>query len=136
MKSVDHLISTSPIATVSFLSVSRSVIDSRFSCGVPKCVITVACTVTAADDLLIARLSANLSGAARIDLSICNQDRVELDRLTDIPITAATGAVLYQENIDFAKAAPVNTMIARLVAYDSAGQENLIGEYTFNHTPS
>jgi hypothetical protein len=36
----------------------------------------------------------------------------------------------------FAKAAPSNKMIMRLVTFDEAGSERLLGEYTFNHTRS
>ncbi|MGO8700315.1 MAG: hypothetical protein ACLQVY_21705 [Limisphaerales bacterium] len=34
----------------------------------------------------------------------------------------------------FAKAAPSNKMIVRLVTFDDTGVERLLGEYTFNHT--
>src|SRR5712672_1802286 len=44
--------------------------------------------------------------------------------------------VVCQESITFAKAAATSTMIARLVAFDEAGSERLLGEYTFNHTRS
>jgi hypothetical protein len=39
-------------------------------------------------------------------------------------------------HITYAKAAPSETMIARLVSMDDAGGERLLGEYTFNHTRS
>ncbi len=42
----------------------------------------VQCTVTAEDDLLIARMAADLSGAKRVDLSLCNERGVEQLRLT------------------------------------------------------
>ena len=96
----------------------------------------VQCTVGAEDDLLIGRLAANLGGAARVDLSICDEHGVERIRLRDIPVHAAAGGIVYQESIVFAKAAPTSTMIARLLAFDEAGGERLLGEYTFNHTRS
>ena len=95
----------------------------------------VQCTVTAEDDILIGRLAANLSGAKRVDLCICDERGVEQLRLPDIPVHPGASAVAYQESITFAKAAPTNKMIARLVAFDEAG-ERLLGEYTFNHTRS
>jgi hypothetical protein len=97
---------------------------------------SVACTATAEDDLVIGRLAANLSGANRVDLSICDEHRAELLRLRDIPVHPGAGDVLYQESIGFLKAAPSFTMIARLVALDESGRESLLGEYTFNHTRS
>ncbi len=96
----------------------------------------VECTVTAEDDILIARLAANLSGAKRVDLSLCDERGVEQRRLPDIPIAGGASSVVYQESITFAKAMPTGTLIARLVTFDEAGSERLLGEYTFNHTRS
>jgi hypothetical protein len=96
----------------------------------------VQCTVTAEDDILIGRLAANLSGADRVDLCICDERGVEQLRLPDIPVQSGASSVVYQESITFAKAAPTNKMIVRLVTFDEAGDERLLGEYTFNHTRS
>jgi anti-sigma factor RsiW len=96
----------------------------------------VQCTVTAADDLLIGRLAADLSGSKRVDLSICDRQGAEQLRLRDIPVNSGAAGVIYQESITFAKAMPTSTMIARLVTFDEAGGERLLGEYTFNHTRS
>ena len=49
---------------------------------------SVQCTVAADDDLLVARLAADLSGAARVDLSWCDGQGVEVLRMADIPIRA------------------------------------------------
>jgi hypothetical protein len=97
---------------------------------------SVQCTVTAEDDLLIGRLVANLSGAKRIDLCVCDERGVEQLRLPDIPVHSGASSVVYQESITYAKAMPSSTMIARLVTFDEAGHECLLGEYTFNHTRS
>jgi hypothetical protein len=96
----------------------------------------VECTVTAEDDILIGRLAANLSGAKRIDLCICDERGVEQARLPDIPVHSEASSVVLQESITFAKAAPTNKMIMRLVTVDESGGERLLGEYTFNHTRS
>ena len=96
----------------------------------------VECTVTAEDDILIARLAANFSGAKRVDLCICDERGVEQFRLPDIPVDSRASSVVYQESITFAKAAPTNKMIARLVTFDEAGDERLLGEYTFHHKRS
>ena len=97
---------------------------------------SVACTVTADDDLLIARLAADMSGARRVDLSICDEDGVEQARLPDIPVRTDEHGVALQESMTYAKAAPDNTMLMRLIAVDDAGGEHVVGEYTFNHTRS
>lgn len=95
---------------------------------------SVACTVAAGDDFLIGRLTADLSGAKRIDLLLCDERGTERQRLADIPFASESGSVALQQSITYAKAAPSETMIARLVACDEAGGERLLGEYTFNHT--
>jgi hypothetical protein len=96
----------------------------------------VQCTVTADDDILIGRLAADLSGAKRVDLSICDERGVEQLRLPDIPVHSGASSVAYQESITFAKAMPTSKIIARLIAFDEAGGQRLLGEYTFNHTRS
>jgi hypothetical protein len=96
----------------------------------------VQCTVTAEDDFLVARLAANLTGAKRVDLCLCDERGVEQGRMPDIPVQPRAGNVVYQESITWAKAMPTSKMIARLVTFDEAGAERLLGEYTFNHTRS
>ena len=95
---------------------------------------SVQCTVSAEDDILVGRLAANLSGARRVDLTFCDEHGVELSRLTDIPVRPGAGSVAYQESIDFMKAAPSLTLIARLVTVDETGGERVLGEYAFHHT--
>jgi Putative zinc-finger len=95
---------------------------------------TVACTVAADDELLVARLAADLSGAARVDLSFYDPHGVERQRMTDIPVRSEAGSVILHESLIFAKASPTTTMTARLVAVDPDGDERLLGEYTFQHT--
>jgi hypothetical protein len=95
---------------------------------------SVQCTVTAEDDILVGRLAANLSGVKRVDLRICDERGIELLRLPDIPVNPGAVSVAYQESITFAKAAPTSKAIMRLVAFDEASGERLLGEYTFNHT--
>ncbi len=95
---------------------------------------SVACTVSAEDDFLIGHLTADLTTAKRVDLSFCDGQGVERLRLPDIPFHSQASRVSFQQSITYAKAAPSETMIARLLALDEAGRERLIGEYTFNHT--
>jgi hypothetical protein len=97
---------------------------------------SVECTVTADDDILIGRLAANLTGANRVDLCICDERGIEQLRMPDIPVHSGAASIAYQESITWAKAMPTSTMIARLVALDESGAERLLGEYTFHHTRS
>lgn len=94
----------------------------------------VQCTVDADDDLLVARLAADLTTASRVDLSWCDLRGVELQRQADIPIRADGAGVIVQQSITWAKASPTSSMIARLLAVDDAGGERVLGEYTFHHT--
>jgi hypothetical protein len=95
---------------------------------------SVACTVTAEDDLLVGRLEANLLGMKQVDLSLCAPTGEEQFRLRDIPFDPGADCILWQQSITFAKAAPTSTMVARLIQVAEAGEEKLLGEYTFNHT--
>jgi len=95
---------------------------------------SIACTVTAEDDFLIGRLTADFRGATRVDLSLCDERGAEKLRLADIPFSSESPGVAFQQPITYAKAAPSETMIARLIAFDQTGSESLLGEFTFNHT--
>jgi len=95
---------------------------------------SVQCTVAADDDLLVARLAADLTTAQRVDLSWCDPRGVERQRQADIPIRADGASVIVQQSITWAKASPTSSMIARLLAVDDAGGERVLGEYTFHHT--
>jgi hypothetical protein len=97
---------------------------------------SVECTVTAEDDILVARLAANLTDVRRIDLSICNEAGIEQGRVRDIPFSPGASSVICQESITFAKAAPTNRLIYRLISVDETGSDRPLGEYTFNHTRS
>jgi hypothetical protein len=95
---------------------------------------SIECTVTAEDDFLIGHLTADLSTAKRVDLSFSDGQGVERLRLPDIPFHPHASRVTFQQSITYAKAAPSETMVARLLSFDDAGTERLLGEYTFNHT--
>ncbi len=96
----------------------------------------VECTVTAEDDVLISRLCANLAGAKRVDLCLCDGHGIERLRLPDIPVRSGADEVVYQESISFAKTLPTGEVIIRMVGVADEGQERLLGEYAFSHTRS
>jgi len=97
---------------------------------------SVQCTVTAEDDILIGRLAADLTEAKRVDLSICDERGTEKLRLRDIPVHSGAEGIVYQESMTFMKAAPSSKITARLLSVDEAGDEHLLGEYTFNYPRS
>jgi hypothetical protein len=93
---------------------------------------TVACTVTADDDLVVSRLRADLRGVPRVDL-IAEPEQGGVQRAEDVPFDAATGEVILAQSTPMLRALPTSTFRIRLVAPDAAG-ERLLGEYTFAHT--
>lgn len=95
---------------------------------------SVQCTVAANDDLMIARLAADLSGARRVDLCWCDEQGIERMRLADVPFRADSPGIILQEPITAMRAAPTTRLIARLVSVDDSGTERLLGEFTFHHT--
>jgi len=94
---------------------------------------SVNCTVTAADDLLVAKLAVDLSKAKRVDL--CYSVAGETVRFPDIPVHPASGGVALNISIDQMRLAPAHVAVLQLVAVDERG-ERILGEYTFNHSPS
>ena len=70
----------------------------------------VECTVTAEDDFLIGRLAADLNATKRVDLCLCDRSGVEQVRLPDIPFRPTSGGVAFQQPINYAKAAPSETI--------------------------
>ena len=95
---------------------------------------SIACTVSADDDLLVARLAADLSTSMRVDLSWCTLDGEERQRMADIPLRSDVGSVICHQSISWAKGSPTTSMVARLLDVDEQGRETLLGEYTFHHT--
>jgi hypothetical protein len=94
---------------------------------------SIDCTVALDDDLLIGALTTDLSGAKRVDLAFCDAGGVEHHRLADIPFRPEAETVRFQQSITYAKAAPSETMMARVIGFNEAGAEQVLGEFTFNH---
>lgn len=95
---------------------------------------SVQCTITAEDDLLIGRLAADLSLAKRVDVVMYGPDGVEMARAEDVPFRPDSGAVLLQQSSAYAKAAPTETLVVKMIAVDEKESDRLLGEYTFHHT--
>lgn len=95
---------------------------------------SVSCTISAADDFMVGRLSADLSGVKRLDVL----DEVEGHgrlAMQDVPFDAAAGEVLLCPPAALLRKMPAHVDRIRLIAVDEAGERTL-GEYTFVHTPS
>jgi hypothetical protein len=93
----------------------------------------VQCTVGPEDDVVLARLVADLRDVARLDL-VSRVDEGPEERLIDLPFDGATGEVLLSPPADVLRARPAHVQRFRLVAVGPQG-ERLLGEYTFDHRP-
>lgn len=94
---------------------------------------SVQCTVGPADDVVLARLGADLRGVARVDLVSRVDDGPE-QRLPDLPFDPAAQEIVFAPSAEALRARPAHVEKLRLLAVGPSG-ERLLGEYTFNHTP-
>ncbi len=93
----------------------------------------VQCTVGPDDDVVLARLSADLQDVARLDL-VFRADEGPEHRLPDLPFDRSTGEVIFAPSADVLRARPAHVERLRLLAVGPEG-DRLLGEYTFGHTP-
>jgi hypothetical protein len=93
----------------------------------------VQCTVGPDDDVVLARLSADLRDVRRLDLVSRVDDGAE-HRLSDLPFDPSTDEVILAPSADVLRARPVHVERMRLLAVGPEG-DRLLGEYTFNHSP-
>ena len=93
----------------------------------------VQCTVSPEDDLVLARLGADLRGVSRLDLVSRLDDGPE-ERLTDLPFDSLAGELLFFPPVDVIRARPASVERFGLRAVSPDG-ERLLGRYAFHHTP-
>jgi hypothetical protein len=96
---------------------------------------SVECTVMANDDILVARLIADLSTTEHVDIAWYDAEGKEQERVRDIPVHGAMREIIWAQRIDDIRALPATVARARVLAVEDRG-ERVLGEYTFNHTPS
>jgi hypothetical protein len=95
---------------------------------------SVACTITPQDDLVVAHLEVPLAGVQRLDVLI---HEVEADlkfRLTDVGFNKASREIVLVPKASDLRGRGPSTQRVALVAV-SGGEERMLGEYVFNHTP-
>ncbi|HET9219702.1 MAG TPA: zf-HC2 domain-containing protein [Terriglobia bacterium] len=95
----------------------------------------VACTITDQDDLVISRLAADLTSAKRVDISQCDAEGNEQSRIRDVPLTGARNEVVFSQSTTVLRALGKQRLRLKLIAVDDS-EERVLGEYTFDHTPS
>lgn len=96
---------------------------------------SVECTVTPKDDVLVARLVADLSKTEHVDVAWYDAEGNENQRVRDVPVHRAMREIILAQRIDDLRALPATVVRARVLAVEDRG-ERILGEYTFNHTPS
>ena len=94
---------------------------------------SVQCTVGPEDDVVLARLVADLRDVSRLDVVSRIDDGPE-ERHADVPFDPVAGEVMFLPPADVLRARPAHVDRMRLIAVGPRG-ERVVGEYTFDHRP-
>jgi hypothetical protein len=94
----------------------------------------VDCTVTANDDLLVARLVGDFRGLARLDL-VAEQEGLPTRRIEDVPISSDAPELIVAQAMPFMRTMQHARLRLRLLGQEPSG-ERLLGEYLFDHYPT
>ena len=95
---------------------------------------SVACTVTPDDDLVVAYLHAPLRDVRRLDVLIDNTTSGK-HRVNDVAFDPAANGLVAVTSTSYLRTLGHSQHRVRLVAVDGV-DERVIGDYTFNHSPS
>lgn len=93
---------------------------------------SVLCRIDPQDDVVLGRLQAPLAGLARVDL-VRHPPEGGAVRAEDIPFDAGSGEVVIVTPAAYLRGLPTSVERMELFAVDAAGDERLLGDYTFNH---
>lgn len=95
---------------------------------------SVNCTIAPGDDFVISYLQAPLAGVPRLDVVIDDPTPGQF-RLDDVPFDPATDALTLVPSAALLRSLGTTQQRTWLVAVADT-QERVLGEYTFNHTPT
>jgi hypothetical protein len=95
---------------------------------------SVVCTVTPEDDLLAGHIEGDFKGISRLDLVWLGHGAPER-RLQDVPVNPHADALILVQSMPVMRGVGVVRARLRVLAQEPQG-ERLVGEYTFDHTPS
>lgn len=95
---------------------------------------SVNCTIAPGDDFVVSILRAPLEGVQQLDL-LMEQVTIGTQRLRDVPFDPKTDRVMVVPSATFLRSLGHSEHRMTLVAVDGA-VDRVIGEYTFNHSPS
>ena len=91
-------------------------------------------TVTREDDLLVGRMAIDLTNVSRLDLVALQEGQPE-HRVQDVPVSPGASEVIVAPAMPMVRRLGFRRIRFRLLAPESDG-ERLLGEYTFDHSPS
>jgi hypothetical protein len=94
----------------------------------------VDCTVMPDDDLLVSRLAGDFKGVSRLDL-VTEQAGLPTRRIEDVPVSPEASELIVAQAMPQMRTLQHARLRMRLVSQE-AGGERLIGEYTFDHSPT
>jgi hypothetical protein len=89
---------------------------------------TVACTVDAADLIVLTVLEADLTGVTRVDVDLGDH------RVEDVPFEGTGGRIAFIAPGAELRRMPSTRFSIRAVARDERGNERTIGTYVLDHT--
>lgn len=95
---------------------------------------SIPCTSAAKDQLLVARLAADLGGATRVDVAVCDERWAERERQADVPFDRRRGEVVFAERTDRPELRTAHVVRLRLLAVGLAGERE-IGTFALEHDP-
>jgi hypothetical protein len=95
---------------------------------------SVNCTIGPGDDFVVSHLHALLAGVPRLDV-ILDDPTLGRFRLDDVPFDPGASALTFVPSAALLRSLRTTQQRVRLIAVAGA-QECVLGEYTFNHTPS
>jgi anti-sigma factor RsiW len=94
---------------------------------------SVHCAVWDGDDLIVARLRADLRGVRAATLSIGLANGEPLGELADVPVTDTATEVVMALSADIVREMPQATLTMRLTTADASAGGRVLGEYVFDH---
>jgi hypothetical protein len=95
---------------------------------------SVNCTIAPGDDFVVSHLHVPLAGVTRLDVVLDDPAQGQF-RLDDVPFDPNSDALTLVPSAALLRSFGVTQQRVRLIAVTDA-QEHVLGEYTFNHTPS
>ncbi len=94
----------------------------------------VACTVTAQDDLMVARMSADFRGVTQVDVLVEAAGQ-PIQRIAGVPVSSDARELILLRSMPETRALGAVELHVRLVAREGAS-ERVLGDYVFDHTPT